>query len=46
MSPIPLGNPSFLVLGITLAMLCCTKHAMRNEREEKRKAVNDKGGNE
>ena len=46
MSPIPRDTPSLLVLGITFALLCCTVHAVVNDREERRNAGNDKGGNE
>ena len=45
MSPIPRSRPSLLVLGITFAMMCCTAHAVQKEREDKRNAGNDRGGN-
>ena len=44
--PLPRDTPSFLVLGITFAPLCCTVHAVPNDREEKRNAGNDKDGSE
>ena len=39
-------TPSLLVLGIIFALLCYTVHAVPNDREVKRNAGNDKGGNE
>ena len=46
MSPIPRDTPSLLLLGITIALFCCTVHAVVNDREEGRNTGNDKGGNE
>ena len=48
MSPILRGTPSLQVRGIPFAVfvLCCTVHAVPNDREEKRNGGNDEGGNE
>ena len=45
MSPISRSRPSLLVLVITFAMMCCAARAVQNDREDKRNAGNDRGGN-